>query len=338
MDHTPARHPVPALPAGDAAPTLDAHGFDPAEFEWRPVPRRPRADGWTPDVQQRFIEALGSLGTVERACAHVNMSVGSAYRLRNAPGAESFRRAWRDTLAAAAERLLDLCFERAIDGWQDPVFDRDGARIGSRQRFDHRLAITILRAYMPERFRHATNDTLRPDETLPPPAPAQAEVLATLAPVPPAEPHRLAAPDRMAVMIDGARGRAEVEARYPTDDAEHYRRPRVEDTHSVASERRRARLARARAAEPPVEADAGPYRGNPDDPWYEDSEATRGDDPDRLAFASPSDRANRSTRRRKARADGRQRQRERLAFASPSAPPDDPTAPTPPDSGHEVGS
>lgn len=279
MDHQPHRHPVPAHPAGDVPATLDAHGFDPTEFEWRPVPRRPRADGWTPEVQQAFILALASTGTVERACREVNMSVGSAYKLRNAPGAESFAAAWTDTLRAAAERLLDRCFERAVDGWDEPVFDRDGARIGSKRKFDHRLAITILRAYLPERFRHATRDERRPDEALPPTAPSLPQVTATLAPVTPAQPHRLTAPDRMAVMIDGARGRAEAEALYPRDEREPYAAPIVESGHPAAAERRRARLERDTRAddEAVVIPDPGPYRGNPDDPWYGDPDGGDGD-------------------------------------------------------------
>lgn len=85
---------VPATePPASCRAELDANGFDPNEFEWRPVPRRPRADGWTPDVQRRFIQALAETGVVEQACRIVGMSVGSAYRLRHAPGAESFARA-----------------------------------------------------------------------------------------------------------------------------------------------------------------------------------------------------------------------------------------------------
>src|SRR3546814_15484466 len=47
------RNLTPAPPSA-----LDAHGFDPNDFDWLPVPRQPRADGWSPDAQRRFIEAL----------------------------------------------------------------------------------------------------------------------------------------------------------------------------------------------------------------------------------------------------------------------------------------
>lgn len=115
-DRNPVAVPADAGAAPPAPAALDANGFDPKDFEWRPVPRRARADGWTPEVQQRFIEALARTGMVERACEEVGMSVSSAYRLRNAPGGEGFARAWAAVLARAADRLLDIAFEQAIEG------------------------------------------------------------------------------------------------------------------------------------------------------------------------------------------------------------------------------
>lgn len=247
-DQTPTRAPVPSDGDGHSPLTgpstreeLDANGFDPGEFEWHPVPRRPRADGWTPDVQRAFIQALAETGTVEEACRIVEMSVGSAYRLRHAPGAESFALAWRGALTAAAERLLDVCFERAITGVDEPVFDRDGIRIGSKWRYDHRLAAFLLRAYFPDRFRHATRDTRAPDEPPPPVEPPVAEAVARLAPVTPAEPHKLMPPERMANFIDGARGVADVNALYPLDEREPYERKRMEEPHPWSVEKRRRR-------------------------------------------------------------------------------------------------
>lgn len=260
---------------------LDAHGFDPNEFEWRPVPRRPRADGWTPDVQRRFIQALAETGTVEGACRIVGMSVGSAYRLRNAPGSEGFARAWRDVTVQVAERLLDVCFERAIQGWDEPVFDRDGIRIGAKQRFDHRLAINLLRAYIPERFGGAPSRAARP------PAEPVARNIERLGPATPDAPHLLTEPDRMVDLIDGARGRAEAEALHPRDEREPYQAQPVEASHPAALARRHARLAREEnrrwRAMTDDEREAAsrphrpaPYCGNPDDPWHEELKAKLG--------------------------------------------------------------
>ena len=41
-----------------AVTALDAHGHDPDQYDWYPILRRPRADGWTPARQRLFIETL----------------------------------------------------------------------------------------------------------------------------------------------------------------------------------------------------------------------------------------------------------------------------------------
>jgi hypothetical protein len=249
---------LPMLVIDPAPPAFDINGFDPSEFEWRPVPRRPRADGWTPDVQRAFIQALADTGLVEQAARSVNMSVQSAYRLRTAPGSESFARAWVAALAGAADRVLDLAFARAVEGEETPVFDRDGCRVGSRWRTNDRLTMFILRAYMPDRFRHAHESVRQPGEAPPPALPAIADALAALAPVTPAEPHRLMPPERLDALVDGARAMADYYADLSGDDERaRYVLPRVEADHPAASARAHDRRMRARA----------PTR---DDPWDDD--------------------------------------------------------------------
>jgi hypothetical protein len=190
-----------AVPEAAAAPpALDAHGFDPAEYKWLPVRRRPRKDGWTPQRQQDFIAALAETGCVEQAALAVRMTERSCYRLRRSPGAEGFSAAWDVALQHAARRLLDVAFERAFRGTTEPVFDRDGHKVGTRYRQNDRLLMFLLRAYMPERFRHAHRDGFAADEALPSSAldaAPMAEVLRRLEPVRPPEPHRLMPPDEL---------------------------------------------------------------------------------------------------------------------------------------------
>ena len=194
-DTTPA--PAPAIPPEADAPQLDAHGFDPSEYKWLPVRRKPRKDGWTPQRQREFISALAESGSLEYACMRVQMSKSSAHRLRRSPGSEQFSAAWDVALEHAAQVLLDTAFDRAFNGSTEPVFDRDGNRTGTRYRQNDRLLMFLLRAYMPGRFRHAHRDWRASDEALPPaPAPMD-KVLAQLEPVRPAEPHLLLAPDEL---------------------------------------------------------------------------------------------------------------------------------------------
>jgi hypothetical protein len=188
---------LPVTADAPGLPPLDAHGFDPAEYKWVPVRRKPRKDGWTPQRQQEFIGALAATGSVERAAMEVQMSPSSAFRLRRSPGAEQFSAAWDVALQHAARVLLDTAFERAFNGSTEPVFDRDGNRVGTRHRQNDRLLMFLLRAYLPERFRHAHRDWRAPDEALPPvPAPME-EVLGSLVPVMPGEPHKLLPADEL---------------------------------------------------------------------------------------------------------------------------------------------
>jgi hypothetical protein len=59
-----------------------------------PVPLRPRADGWSPDMQLRFIVALSHGLTPGEAARSVGKNRQNAYALRKRQGAESFAAAW----------------------------------------------------------------------------------------------------------------------------------------------------------------------------------------------------------------------------------------------------
>lgn len=192
-----------AAPDAALAPSpetaLDAHGHDPAAYHWVPVLKKRRKDGWSPDKQRAFIEALADCGSVITAAQRVGMSESSAYRLRRSPGAEAFDRAWSAAIDAASKKLLDAAFERALVGTDEPVFDRDGHRVGRRLRQSDRLLMFLLRAYGPDCFRERAADR-RTD-----PAPvAVAEALVHLHPAPPAAPEALLAPGELAVALEVA--------------------------------------------------------------------------------------------------------------------------------------
>ena len=114
--------------------------------EFAPVPRKYRHDGWTPERQKAFIEALADTGCVTRAAAAVNMAQANCYTLRRAAGAEGFRRAWDAALDLGVKRLKDIAFERAIEGHLVPVFVA-GKLMGFRRKRNDALLMFILRHY-----------------------------------------------------------------------------------------------------------------------------------------------------------------------------------------------
>lgn len=108
----PAAPPAPA----SESPTLDALGYDPAAYDWVPVLRKRRVDGWTPECQRAFIGYLADTGSVRLAAQHSGLSTSSAYRLRRSPEGRAFAAAWDSAIQQAANALVDAAFERAVHG------------------------------------------------------------------------------------------------------------------------------------------------------------------------------------------------------------------------------
>ncbi|OJY71286.1 MAG: hypothetical protein BGP16_11965 [Sphingobium sp. 66-54] len=88
-------------------PTLPDHAL---------VPVAPRHDGWTPQRQRAFLEALADSGSVEEAARAVGMSARSAYRLRGRSDARAFTAAWNAALERAIQQLLPTAIDRALNG------------------------------------------------------------------------------------------------------------------------------------------------------------------------------------------------------------------------------
>ncbi len=133
----------PALSRIDSwmtTPLLPAH----LQIAFDPVPVEPRRDGWTPGRQRDFIDALMACGSVKMAACYAGMSAKSAYRLCARGDAASFADAWDEALDAAIARVEARAFDRATNGTRDPVFF-GGRQIGSRTRYDDRLALAVLR-------------------------------------------------------------------------------------------------------------------------------------------------------------------------------------------------
>ncbi|WP_235900189.1 hypothetical protein [Pontixanthobacter aestiaquae] len=120
--------------------------------DFTPVPRQcNRHDGWTPQRQRDFIEALADTGSVHAACKAVNMSQPGAYQLRRQPGADSFRAAWQAALDLGVQMVEDVAMERALHGIEVPIISH-GKHYGTRRIYNDRLLMFILRNRAPERF------------------------------------------------------------------------------------------------------------------------------------------------------------------------------------------
>ena len=119
--------------------------------DFTPVNLRSRHDGWSPDKQVAFIEALAESGCVDEACKRVGMGRASAYALRARPDAIAFRMAWETALDHAIGALTDAAFSRALNGVARPVFYK-GEQVGERRYYDERLTMFLLRYRDPMRY------------------------------------------------------------------------------------------------------------------------------------------------------------------------------------------
>lgn len=108
-----------------------------------PVPLRRRHDGWSPELQDRFILLLARGCPVAEAARAVGKSRATAYALRSQPGAASFVAAWDAALAHAKRTRSAVAAARTPP--PPPVRRQPGARglvAGSPERraFDRLLA------------------------------------------------------------------------------------------------------------------------------------------------------------------------------------------------------
>ena len=120
--------------------------------DFTPVPRKHvRHDGWTPERQKAFIEALAATGSVTHAARAVNMAKEGAYQLRLHPDAAEFRAAWEQALDFGVRVLVDETMERAIHGVPVPIFHK-GEQVGERRWYNDRLAMFHMRHRLPDRY------------------------------------------------------------------------------------------------------------------------------------------------------------------------------------------
>lgn len=136
---------------------------------------------------------------VTDAARSVGMSDRAAYTLRRAPGAEGFAAAWDAALAAASQRLIDIAFDRAINGVDDVVLDKEGRHVYTKRKYNDRLLMFLIRAHAPDRYRHGNRDGRAAGEGAQtvPAQPPVAEALKLLGPEPPAAPEKLLSPEAL---------------------------------------------------------------------------------------------------------------------------------------------
>jgi hypothetical protein len=246
-DSPDPRQPAPgnALAVTDPDDTALAapEEYDPADYRWVPVRRRPRLDGWTEEKQRRFIETLADTGLVSAAAKAVGMSRESAHRLRRSAHGAAFARAWDVARHHAAGLIEDIVFERAMLGVEHEVYNDAGEVTATRLVHDNRLLTWLLSHLNRERYgrARAAREDGSPARTVEH-VPSVEESLRAMEPALPAPPEQLLSPDELedelelADIADGKLPHFLNEQRAPRTDAR------------LAKEEHEARMARGEAA------------------------------------------------------------------------------------------
>ncbi len=116
-----------------------------SQIPFLPVPRSPRHDGWSPERQWAFVQALADTGSVSQAARIVGKSVGSANALRRHPLAAGFRAACEAALAQASCTIEEVALERVLNGEVETFTRGDGESIERRRPCSDRLLIHMLK-------------------------------------------------------------------------------------------------------------------------------------------------------------------------------------------------
>lgn len=197
----PAPDRAPPSESANALAVQDDDGappevYDPADYRWVPVRRRPRLDGWTEEKQRRFIETLADTGLVNVAAKAVGMSRETAYRLRRSAHGAAFARAWDAARHHAGGLIEDLAFERAIEGTEQEVLNSEGEVVATRLVHDNGLLKWLLSHLKSERYGSARSPGAGSEGTAD--MPVLEESLRAMEPALPAPPEALLDPETFA--------------------------------------------------------------------------------------------------------------------------------------------
>lgn len=91
--------------------------------------------------REAFLAALREMPVVQYACDKVGIERSTAYRKRQDD--DDFAKAWQDAMEAGIDRAEQEAINRAVNGWEEPVFYQ-GAQCGTvLKKSDAMLALVL---------------------------------------------------------------------------------------------------------------------------------------------------------------------------------------------------
>lgn len=117
------------------------HRYEPVAAD--SLGRRRRCDGFTPERQVVFLDALSRCGVAADAARVAGVSRDTVYNLRNRAEGRAFSLAWDAAMLMSRARVSDELHSRALNGVVEKIY-RNGELWGERHRHDNRLAMALL--------------------------------------------------------------------------------------------------------------------------------------------------------------------------------------------------
>jgi hypothetical protein len=115
-----------------------------------------RTDHARARAKDKFIDVLAASCNVSEACRAAGIARSTAHDWR-AVDAEFMRR-WDEAIETAKDALEAEARRRAVEGWQEPVYQQ-GRQVGTIQRYSDRMLEVLLKGHKPQ-FRERSDVTV----------------------------------------------------------------------------------------------------------------------------------------------------------------------------------
>ena len=114
------------------------------------TPPAPRPRPLTAKQRETFLEALAAGWSVTEAGRRAKRERRRFYDLRGRD--EAFAVAWDEAVESGTEALEDEARRRAVDGWEEPVYQQ-GDLVGHVRKYSDGLLTFLLKGRKPEKYR-----------------------------------------------------------------------------------------------------------------------------------------------------------------------------------------
>jgi hypothetical protein len=104
--------------------------------------------------QELFLSTLRDTGSLRKACAAAGVTRGYVlkYMEKETGEAEEFKLNYDHAIGDFNDSLEEAAYKRAVEGVEDPVYNKLGEVIGYKTLFSDTLLVKLMEGNMPEKY------------------------------------------------------------------------------------------------------------------------------------------------------------------------------------------